>query len=285
MNVIIGIVIVLGCVFGGFVLEKGNLHSLFQPIELLIILGAAIGGMIISSPFKLLKEIASAFKGMFTPTTYDSKKFIEVLSLLYEIFNKMRKEGIIAIESHVEEPTKSEIFKKYPDILKSHGVLNFICDSLKILLSIDIPPHEFDNLLEVDIEAAMAEKKHPLHRVEKMADSLPGLGIVAAVLGVVLTMGKMSEPPEVLGHSVGAALVGTFLGVLLCYGIVGPMGILIDHHIKEEESYYHVIRIAMVSYVARSIPQIAIEFARRAIPESERPGFSEMEKIMKGKGK
>jgi chemotaxis protein MotA len=285
MNVIIGIVIVLGCVFGGFVLEKGNLHSLFQPIELLIILGAAIGGMIISSPFKLLREIAAAFKGMFAPTTYDSKKFIEVLSLLYEIFNKMRKEGIIAIESHVEEPTKSEIFKKYPDILKNHGVLNFICDSLKILLSIDIPPHEFDNLLEVDIEAAMAEKKHPLHRVEKMADSLPGLGIVAAVLGVVLTMGKMSEPPEVLGHSVGAALVGTFLGVLLCYGIVGPMGILIDHHIKEEESYYHVIRIAMVSYVARSIPQIAIEFARRAIPESERPGFSEMEKIMKGKGK
>ncbi|HQI80780.1 MAG TPA: flagellar motor stator protein MotA [Deltaproteobacteria bacterium] len=285
MNVIIGIVIVLGCVFGGFVLEKGNLHSLFQPIELLIILGAAIGGMIISSPFKLLKEIAAAFKGMFAPTTYDSKKFIEVLSLLYEIFNKMRKEGIIAIESHVEEPTKSEIFKKYPNILKNHGVLNFICDSLKILLSIDIPPHEFDNLLEVDIEAAMAEKKHPLHRVEKMADSLPGLGIVAAVLGVVLTMGKMSEPPEVLGHSVGAALVGTFLGVLLCYGIVGPMGVLIDHHLKEEESYYHVIRIAMVSYVARSIPQIAIEFARRAIPESERPGFSEMEKIMKGKGK
>ncbi len=137
----------------------------------------------------------------------------------------------------------------------------------------------------MDIEANIAEKSHPLHRVEKMADSLPGLGIVAAVLGVVLTMGKMSEPPEVLGESVGAALVGTFLGVLLCYGIVGPMATLIEHHIKEEEAYFHVIRIALVSYVARSIPQIAIEFARRAIPESERPSFSEMEKIMKGKGK
>lgn len=285
MNVLIGIVIVLGCVFGGFVLEEGNLHALFQPIELMIILGAAIGAMIIGSPFKLLKEIAATFKGMITPTRYDSKKFIEVLSLLYEIFNKMRKEGIIAIESHVEEPQKSEIFKKYPDILKNHATLNFICDSLKILLSIDIPPHEFDNLLEVDIEAAIAEKSHPFHRVEKMADGLPGLGIVAAVLGVVLTMGKMSEPPEVLGHSVGAALVGTFLGVLMCYGIVGPMATLIEHHLKEEESYYHVIRIALVSYVARSIPQIAIEFARRAIPESERPSFSEMEKIMKGKAK
>ncbi len=285
MNVIIGVLIVLGCVLGGFVLEKGNLHALFQPVELLIILGAAVGAMIISSPFKLLKEIAACFKGMVTPKHYDSKKFISVLSLLYEIFNKMRKEGIIAIESHVEDPQKSDIFKKYPDILNDHSTLSFICDSLKILLSIDIPPHEFDNLLEVDIEAAMAEKTHPLHRVEKMADGLPGLGIVAAVLGVVLTMGKMSEPPEVLGHSVGAALVGTFLGVLLCYGIVGPMATLIEHQIKEEESYYQVIRIALVSYVARSIPQIAIEFARRAIPESERPSFNEMEMIMKGKGK
>ncbi len=285
MNVILGIIIVLGSVLGGFMLEKGNLHTLFQPVELLIIFGAAVGAMIISSPFKLLKEILACFKNMFTPIHYDSKKFIEVLSLLYEIFNKMRKEGIIAIESHVEEPKKSEIFKRYPDILKNERTVDFICDSLKILLSIDIPPHEFDNLLEVDIESITEEKSHPLHRVEKMADSLPGLGIVAAVLGVVLTMGKMSEPPEVLGHSVGAALVGTFLGVLLCYGIVGPMATLIDHHLKEEESYYNVIRIAIVSYVARSIPQIAIEFARRAIPESVRPGFTELEKIMKGKGK
>ena len=285
MNVILGIVMVLGCVFGGFVLEHGNLHTLFQPVELLIIFGAAFGAMIISSPLKLLKEIALCFKGMFTPTHYDSKKFIEVLSLLFEIFNKMRKEGIIAIESHVEEPNKSEIFKRYPAILKNQRTVDFICDSLKILLSIDIPPHEFDNLLEVDIEANTEEKSHPLHRVEKMADALPGLGIVAAVLGVVLTMGKMSEPPEILGESVGAALVGTFLGVLLSYGIVGPMATLIDHHIKEEEAYYQVIRIAIVSYVARSIPQIAIEFARRAIPESVRPGFSELEKIMKGKGK
>ena len=285
MNVIIGIITVLGCVFGGFMLEHGNLHTLFQPVELLIIFGAAFGAMIISSPIKLLKETAVCFKGMFTPTHYDSKKFIEVLSLLFEIFNKMRKEGIIAIEAHVEEPKKSEIFKRYPAILKNDRTVDFICDSLKILLSIDIPPHEFDNLLEVDIEANTEEKSHPLHRIEKMADALPGLGIVAAVLGVVLTMGKMSEPPEVLGESVGAALVGTFLGVLLCYGIVGPMATLIDHHIKEEEAYYQVIRIAIVSYVARSIPQIAIEFARRAIPESVRPGFSELEKIMKGKGK
>ena len=174
MNVFIGIVIVLACVLGGFALEKGNLHALFQPVELLIILGAAIGAVIIGSPFKLLKEIAAALKGMLSPTHYDSRKFIEVLSLLYEIFNKMRKEGIIAIESHVEDPHKSEIFKKYPDVLKDHGTLNFICDSLKILLSIDIPPHEFDNLLEVDIEAAMDERKHPLHRVEKMADGQIG---------------------------------------------------------------------------------------------------------------
>ncbi|MCU0577888.1 MAG: flagellar motor stator protein MotA [Desulfobacterota bacterium] len=285
MNAIIGALIVAGCVIGGYVLSHGNLHVLFQPYEFLIILGAAIGGLLICSPFKLLKEILRSLKTVVAPKHFDSKKYIEVLSLLYEIFNKMRKEGIIAIESHVEEPSKSEIFKRYPEILKNHRTLDFVCDSLKILLSIDIPPHEFDNLLEVDIEANAEESSHPFHRMAKVADSLPGLGIVAAVLGVVITMGKINEPPEVLGHHIGAALVGTFLGVLLSYGFVGPLATLMEHQVKEETSYYHVIRIALVSYVARSIPQIAIEFARRAIPESERPSFSELEKIMKGKGK
>ncbi|HVN72688.1 MAG TPA: flagellar motor stator protein MotA, partial [Desulfomonilia bacterium] len=258
---------------------------IIQPVEILIIFGAATGALIIMSPIKLLKEIAKNFAGIIKPKTFDSKKYIEVLTLLYEVFNKMRKEGIIAIESHVEEPQKSEIFKKYPAILKNHRTLDFICDSLKILLSIDIPPHEFDNLLEVDIEANTTEASHPNHRMAKIADSLPGLGIVAAVLGVVLTMGKINEPPAVLGQSIGAALVGTFLGVLFSYGIVGPIATLMEHQVKEEESYYQVIRIAIVSYVARSIPQIAIEFARRAIPESERPGFNELEKLMKGKGR
>jgi chemotaxis protein MotA len=285
MNVIIGIVLVLGCVVGGYLMEHGNLSVIIQPIEIMIIFGAAIGALTIMSPFKLLKEILGSFKSLLAPPHYDAKKFIEVLSLLFEIFNKMRKEGIIAIEAHVEEPNKSEIFKRYPAILKNHRTVDFICDSLKILLSIDIPPHEFDNLLEVDIEANTEELSHPYHRVAKIADSLPGLGIVAAVLGVVLTMGKINEPPAVLGESIGAALVGTFLGVLMCYGIVGPISTLMEHHVKEEAAYYHVIRIAIVSYVARSIPQIAIEFARRAIPESVRPGFSELEKIMKGKGK
>lgn len=285
MNAIIGAVIVFACVFGGFVMEHGNLALLLQPVEFMIIGGAAIGALIISSPVKLVKALGKSLKGIISPKHFDSKKYIEVLLLLYEIFNKMRKEGIIAIESHVEEPNKSEIFKRYPAILKNKRTVDFICDSLKILLSIDIPPHEFDNLLEVDIEANTEELSHPYHRVAKIADSLPGLGIVAAVLGVVLTMGKINEPPAVLGESIGAALVGTFLGVLMCYGIVGPISTLMEHHVKEEAAYYHVIRIAIVSYVARSIPQIAIEFARRAIPESVRPGFNELEKIMKGKGK
>jgi chemotaxis protein MotA len=285
MNVIIGAVIVLGCVVGGYLMEHGNLSVIIQPVEILIIFGAATGALLIMSPIKLIKDILKSFKTLIAPNHYNSKKFIEVLSLLYEIFNKMRKEGIIAIEAHVEEPNKSDIFKKYPAILKNKRTLDFICDSLKILLSIDIPPHEFDNLLEVDIEANTEEASHPYHRVAKIADSLPGLGIVAAVLGVVLTMGKINEPPAVLGESIGAALVGTFLGVLMSYGIVGPIATLMEHQVKEEASYYQVIRIAIVSYVARSIPQIAIEFARRAIPESERPGFSELEKIMKGKGK
>jgi chemotaxis protein MotA len=283
MNVYIGAAVVCLCVFGGFVLEHGNLATIWQPIELLIILGAAIGSTIISSPIKVFKEILVSLKNALSNKQYTSETYIQVLTLLYEIFNKMRKEGIIAVEAHVEDPAKSDIFKRYPEILANHRTLNFICDSIKTLLSIEITPYEFDNLLEVDIEANTEEQMHPYHRISKMADALPGLGIVAAVLGIVLTMGKINEPPEVLGHSIGAALVGTFLGVLLCYGFVGPLATLIEHKIKEEEAYYHVIRIALVSFVARSVPQIAIEFARRAIPESERPSFNELEKIVKGK--
>lgn len=283
MNVIIGAAIVFFSVFGGFVLEHGNLATIIQPIEVLIILGAVIGSTLIMSPMKVFKETLHALKDVTKSKHYTSKQYIEVLTLLYEIFNKMRKEGIIAVEAHVEDPEKSDIFKRYPDILKNKRTLDFICDSIKTLLSIEITPYEFDNLLEVDIEANTAEKSHPVHRVAKAADALPGLGIVAAVLGVVLTMGKINEPPEVLGESIGAALVGTFLGVLLCYGFVGPMATLMEHNIKAEEEYYHVIRIALVSFVARSVPQIAIEFARRAIPESERPSFNELEKIVKGK--
>lgn len=285
MNAIIGAVLVLACVVGGFLIEHGNLHVIIQPVEILIIFGAAIGALFISTPFKMIKSVLKNVGAVAKPKNFDKKKYIEVLTLLYEIFSKMRKEGIIAIENDVEDPKKSEIFKRYPTILANHRTLNFICDSLKILLTIDIQPHEFDNLLEVDIDTNTEEESHPFHRVSKMADSLPGLGIVAAVLGVVITMGKINEPPEVLGHSVAVALVGTFLGVLMCYGFVGPLATLMEHFIKEEAAYYQVIRIALVSFVARSTPQIAIEFARRAIPDSERPGFDELEKIIKGKGR
>jgi len=285
MNTIIGAIIVLCSVIGGYLLEHGNLSVIVQPVEILIIFGAATGAMTIMSPPKLLKEIAAGIGRVFKPKNFGTQKYIEVLSLLYEIFTRMRKEGIIAIESHVDDPEKSDIFKRYPDILKNHRTLDFICDSIKILLTIEIPPHEFDNILEVDIATNTEETSHPFHRVQTIADSLPGLGIVAAVLGVVLTMGKISEPPEVLGESIGAALVGTFLGVLMCYGFVGPLAAGMEHQVKEEESYYNVIRIALVAYVARAIPQMAIEFARRAIPESVRPGYNELEKILKGKGK
>lgn len=283
MNAIVGAVVVLVCVIGGFIIEKGNLSVIVQPVELLIILGAAIGGLIIMTPFKMLKHVLHNIAGVVKPKSFDKKKYIEVLTLLYEIFSKMRKEGIIAIESDVEDPHKSEIFKRYPNVTANHRTLNFICDSLKILLTIDIQPHEFDNLLEVDIDTGTEEEMHPYHRISKVADALPGLGIVAAVLGVVITMGAISEPPEVLGHHVAVALVGTFLGVLMCYGFIGPLATLMEHYVKEETGYYNVIRIALVSFVARSTPQIAIEFARRAIPESERPEFDELEKILKGK--
>ncbi|PKP19403.1 MAG: flagellar motor stator protein MotA [Bacteroidetes bacterium HGW-Bacteroidetes-21] len=285
MNAIIGALIVLCCVIGGYLIEHGNLSVIFQPVEILIIFGAAAGALTTMSTPKLLKEIGKSVGRVLKPRHFDTKKYIEVLSLLYEIFTRMRKEGIIAIESHVDAPDKSDIFKRYPDVLHNKRTLDFICDSIKILLTIEIPPHEFDNILEVDIETNTDEASHPFHRIQTIADSLPGFGIVAAVLGVVLTMGKISEPPKILGESIGAALVGTFLGVLLSYGFVGPLAASMEHQVKEEASYYHVIRIALVAYVARAIPQMAIEFARRSIPESVRPGYDELERMLKGKGR
>lgn len=285
MTVILGAIIVIVGIAGGYAYEHGNFSVLWQPAEIFIIFGAAIGSLLIASPIKVLKSIAIKIKGVFKPKVYNKEKYIEVLSLLYEIFIKMRKEGIIAIEADIEDPHKSGIFKKYPSMLENHRAINFICDSLKIMLTIDIQAHELNNILEIDIEANAEDELFPSQNVARVGDSLPGLGIVAAVLGVVLTMGKMNEPPEVLGESIGAALVGTFMGILMCYGFVSPLAANMDYQVKQEDGYFNVIRIAIISFLSHSIPQIAVEFGRRAIPDGERPAFDELEKILKAKGK
>jgi len=277
MFAIIGIAVVLASVVGGYLMEDGNLSVLIQPAELVIIFGAATGALIISSPPKVLSIIAKNLGKIISAKTKSKSEYIEALALLNSIFTKMRKEGLIAIEADIEDPAASPIFSKYPSILSNHHALNFICDNLKVIISTNVSSYELESIMELEMDTHHREALIPSQSVTKVADGLPGLGIVAAVLGVVLTMGKISEPPEVLGHSIGAALVGTFLGVLMCYGFVGPMGTNLEHTANEDSIYFQVIKIALVSFVGGSAPQIAVEFARRAIPEKEKPTFNELE--------
>jgi chemotaxis protein MotA len=281
MFVIIGVLVVIGSVVGGYTMHHGNLHVLFQPTELLIIGGAAVGAFIISSPGKILGMVLKNVLRVLSAKNISKNEFLEVLGVLNAVFSKMRKEGLIAIEGDIENPAESPIFSKYPSLLKNHHALNYLCDNLKVIISTNVTPHELDDVMEIEMEAHHHEAMIPAHSVAKIADGLPALGIVAAVLGVVITMGKVSEPPEILGASIGAALVGTFLGVLLSYGFVGPVGTNLEHIAEEDMITFKVIKIALVSFVGGAAPQIAVEYARRVIPSSAKPDFTELEESLR----
>ncbi|MCL1925816.1 MAG: flagellar motor stator protein MotA [Syntrophorhabdaceae bacterium] len=282
---IVGIAVVAAAIVGGYLMEHGNLSVLFQPAELVIIGGTAIGAFLISSPPKIVKHVVGNIGSVFSMKSHGKDHYVELLSLLYRIFSKIRKEGLISIEADVEHPDRSALFRRFPSVVKEERIMNFICDNLKVVVTTSIPPHELDGLLDLEIETGSHEAQVPSHALTSVADSLPGIGIVAAVLGIVITMGKINEPPEVLGHSIGAALVGTFLGILLCYGFVGPMATNIGYKVKEEEVSFQVVKLAIVAFVGGSAPQIAVEFGRRAIPEGDKPTFAELEKAVRAASK
>jgi chemotaxis protein MotA len=281
MFVFVGMVIVLGCVIGGYLMEQGNLSLLLQPAELIIIAGAALGGFVISSPMKVMKAVQGGVLRMFKSKIYSRSDYMDALVLLGEIFYKIRKEGLVSIESDLDEPEKSAIFQKHPKFLKNHHSLSFLTDTLRTLTITDIEAHELGALLDYEIDAHYEEALIPAKSIASVADSLPGLGIVAAVMGIVITMKKISEPPEVLGHSVGAALVGTFLGVLLCYGFVGPVARNLENIANEDREFLTVIKAALLAFINTPSPQVAIEFARRVVPGELRPSFLELEAIIK----
>ena len=285
MFVFIGISVVLGSVVGGYLMEKGNLHILFQPAEIVIIFGAALGSFLIASPPKVISLVLKHAGSIVKSKSQSKENYKELLSLLYQLFSKIRKEGLISIEADIESPQKSGIFKKYSGIMASHHAFNFICDNLKVIITTNVPSYELENLMDLEIETHHHEAVIPSHSISKVADALPGLGIVAAVLGVVITMGKIDQPPAVLGHSIGAALVGTFLGVLMCYGFIGPMATNLEHKAKEEGIYFQVIKVSLVAFVGGAAPQMAVEFGRRAIPGKEKPTFNELEQVLRGKTK
>src|SRR5208283_4117846 len=277
MFAIIGAAIVLVSVIGGFLLEKGNLSVIIQPVEMMIIFGAAIGGFIIASPMKVIKSVIGGVLNILTGKAYSKTDYIEVLLLLSEIFTKIRKEGLVSIEADVDSPAESKIFSKYPKFLKNHHAVALVTDTLRTVMTTSIAPHELESLLDAELESYHEESMIPSKSVATIADGLPGLGIVAAVLGVVLTMGKISEPPEVLGHSIGSALVGTFLGVLMCYGFVGPASRNLEFIANEGRDYLNVLKVALVGFVGGAAPQIAVEFGRRVVPGNVKPTFMEVE--------
>jgi chemotaxis protein MotA len=247
---------------------------------LIIIGGAAIGALIISAGPSMIGKIVQSLLGLLKPDR-TKKDYVELLMLLNVLFTKIRVDGAISIEADIEKPGQSPIFSQFPSVLKDHHAVDFICDNLRVFITIGMEAHEFDNLMEIDMEAMHSEELKPASFLNTTADSLPGMGIVAAVLGVVITMGKISEPPEVLGHSIGAALVGTFLGILLCYGFFGPMAKAMETKVHSNGTYLTVIRTTLVTFIANSVPQIAIEAGRRAVPGKMRPKFAELEEELK----
>jgi len=277
----IGLIIVLTSVIGGYILENGNLAVLWQPVELLIIGGAGLGAFIASCTPDIFKAtMKSILKGiLFEPLK--KQDYVEVLNLLNEIFAKIRKEGSIKLESHMDDPENSSIFKNYPDFMKKKEALTFLTDSFRTIITTKILYYDLNTLLEDEVEAYYEELEHEASLTNEIAESFPGLGIVAAVLGVIITMGKISEPPEVLGHSIGAALVGTFLGILMCYGIVGPIARKMKLYAESEKEYLMVIKTIIIYFVSGINPKIALEFGRRAVPKHERPSFMDLEQAFK----
>jgi chemotaxis protein MotA len=283
MFAIIGIVVVLGCVFGGFMLEGGHMGVLFQPIELLIIGGAALGSFFIASPKSIAIGTFKHVMHVFTGKEPSAGDYQDLLTLLFELINIARRDGIVALEPHVSKPEQSATLNKYPAIAKNKQLAHFICDNIKCLLSEGIDAHRYDDLMRTDIATMHHHAMIAPGAVTKVADSLPGLGIVAAVLGIVLTMGKINEPPEVLGHSIGAALVGTFLGILMSYGFVGPMANNLEYQAKAQQHMLHVVKEVLAAFNSGFSPLLSVEMGRRAIPEDVRPSMDDMEGALRGK--
>ncbi len=284
MFVIIGIVVVIGAILGGYLMEHGSIKVLMQPAELIIIGGAAIGTVLIANPLYILKKLVGGVTGALKGSPYGKAKYMESMKMLYELFSRARKEGLMALETDSDNPEQSPIFSKYPAFLKDHHVLEFVCDTVRMAAGGGIEPFDVDQMMELDMEVHHHQAGLPVSALATMADSLPGLGIVAAVLGVVITMSALGGPPEEIGRKVAAALVGTFLGILLCYGFIGPIASNMAKNTDDEHCFYHVLRVVIVSYIKGSPPTIAVEFGRRAIPGHHRPSFQELEKFIKDKG-
>ena len=285
MFAVIGILLVFGAVVGGFLMEKGQIAVLIQPAELLIIAGAGIGTLLVANPAHILKGIVGGLLGAIRGRSVGKEQYLSTLKMMYLFLNKVRKEGLLSVEHDVDKPETSAIFKTYPEFLADAHARSFVCDTMRMAITGGVEPWDMDQMMELDMEVHHHGASQPIAALSTAADALPGLGIVAAVLGVVITMGALGGPPEEIGHKVAAALVGTFLGILLCYGVAGPLSSNMAKSADEHNRYLHVLRVLMLSFLKGSAPMIAVEMARRAIPAHVRPSFEETEKRCKGQSK
>jgi chemotaxis protein MotA len=279
---IIGIVVVFGCIAAGYLMEHGNIKVLLQPAELLIIAGAALGTVLISNPIHTLKQMISGLIGAFGSSKYGEERYADSLKMMYELLQKARKEGLVALETDIEDPDKSPLFTKYEDFVKDHHAVAFVCDTMRMAVSGGVEVFDLDQMLDADMEVHYHEASEPVAALSTMADALPGLGIVAAVLGVVITMSSMGGPPEEIGRKVAAALVGTFLGILLCYGLVGPLAARMGKMADEQHAFMMVLRVTMIAFLKGIAPIMAVEIGRRTVPGHVRPSFTAVEEACRG---
>jgi chemotaxis protein MotA len=281
---IIGIVVVFGAVVGGFLMEKGKMPVLIQPAELVIIGGSALGTVLVANPLPLIIKILKSVLGVIRGSPFNRESYTESLKMLFDIFQFARKSGMAKLEEDIEAPEKSAVFSKYPKLVKDHHILNFICDTLRTAVAGVVAPHDLDAMVEADIDIHHHSSAAPVRALTTVADALPGLGIVAAVLGIVITMSALGGPPEQIGEKVAAALVGTFLGILLSYGVINPLASNLEKIIDAESQYYQALRAGLMAFAKGMAPMIAVEFARRSVPHDMRCSFKEMESACKGGG-
>jgi len=285
MFVIIGWVVALGCVFGVFVVHGGNIGVVLKalPFELVTIMGAAIGAFVANNQMKVLKASVAGLVLCFKGSKYTKARYMELMALLYDILQKARKEGLMSIEKDVEDPHNSPLFQKYPTVGNDHHVREFITDYLRMMVSGNLNAHEIESLMDSEIDTHHHEAHAPVSALQRMAGGLPAFGIVAAVLGVVNTMGSVGQPPAVLGGMIGSALVGTFLGILLSYGIFEPLAGLLEQKVDESGKELQCIKTTLLASMQGYAPQVAIEFGRKVLYSTERPTFAELEGHVKGK--
>ena len=281
MLVIIGYIVVCASVFGGFALAGGHLAALFQPIELLMIGGAALGAFLVGNNNKAIKATLAALPSLFKGSRYTKELYMELMSLLFEVLSKVRKEGLMSIEGDIDKPEESPLFSKYPAVLADHHIVEFMTDYLRLMVSGNMDAFQIENLMDNEIETHHHEGAVPAHVIAKVGDGLPAFGIVAAVMGVVHTMESVGIPPAELGMLIAHALVGTFLGILLAYGFVGPLASLLEQKLEESSKMFQCMKVTLLASLNGYAPALAVEFGRKVLFSTERPTFNELEEHIK----